>query len=130
MTLTVQRDVYDKDADNFDENVCDFYEDGESRTVPTATGYCYIEGKEKIKIGTSRTFTPTFVDANSVVNADVVPVWNVTAPDGITYVAGANCKINIPLDESYIGSEISINLRDGAGVYGEYEMKVKVIAIG
>lgn len=131
MVLTVQRDVYDSQVDSLSENICNIFIDNGDNASPQATGSCVITGRDTARLGTSRKYTATFTDASGTVVTTVTPVWSVIVPDGITYNAsGAECTIEIPLDEKYVGDTITITVSDADNVFGNYEKKVQVITVG
>lgn len=130
MVLTVQRDVYDANADSLHENICDIYID-ENVSNPQVTGSCFISGRDVIRIGTSRKYTASFTSANGEMVSSAVPIWNVVVPDGITYTtSGFECSVTVPLDEEYVGETIAITVSDEEGVFGNYERKVQVVTVG
>ena len=131
MVLTVQRDVYDPQADSLSENICDIFVDNGDNANPKVTGSCVIVGRDSARLGTSRKYTATFTDASGEVVTTVNPVWTVTAPDRVTHNASnAECTIAIPLDEKYVGEIITITVSDAEGVFGTYDKKVQVITVG
>lgn len=130
MVLTVQRDVYDANADSLSENICDIYID-DNISTPQATGSCVITGRDTIRIGTTRKYTVTFTDANSEISSAVEPVWDVEVPDGISYkISGFECVITVPLEENYVGEMITLTVSDNENVFGRYERKVQVVTVG
>ena len=131
MMLTVQRDVYDKQADSIEDNICDIFVDESNNIVPKPTGSCAISGRDTVRIGTSRKYVVSFADAEGASIPDAEPVWSVVAPDGIFHtVDGFQCTITVPLDEKYVGESIDISVSDEGGEYGICEKKVQVITVG
>lgn len=131
MVLTVQRDVYDENVDSLSENICDIYVGNGDASEPQITGSCVIVGRDTLRIGTTRKYTATFTDASGVVAQNVIPVWNVSAPEGVIYTAsGTECSVSVPLGESYVGEIITITVSDEDNIFGNYEKKVQVITVG
>lgn len=131
MTLAVQRDVYDPQADSLDANICDVFVDNGDNVNPQATGSCTITGRDNVRIGTSRKYTVAFTDASGATIEVDTPVWDISAPDGVTYsTSGYECTINIPLVEKYVGEMITITASDAEGRFGNYKKKVQVITVG
>ena len=131
MVLTVQRDVYDPQADSLSENICNIFVDNGDNANPKVTGSCVIVGRDNARLGTSRKYTATFTNASGEVVTTVTPVWTVTAPNGVTHSAsGTECTIKVPLDEAYVGAIITISVSDAEGVFGNYDKKVQVITVG
>lgn len=130
MTLTMQRDVYNPQADSLIENICDYIaDDGDAGTANT--GSCNIVGRDSIRLGASRTYTAQFIDETGNDANDAIAVWSVFAPDGVLYESGGNSlKVTVPLSEDLVGESISIMLADAEGIYGTYEKKVQVTAVG
>lgn len=131
MVLTVQRDVYDKNADNLDENICDVFVDNEDVETPEVAGSCVLTGGDTIRLGTSRKYTARFTDSDGNIILDATPVWTIDAPDGVEYgTLGTECTLSIPLEERYVGEIITIAVSDGKELFGSYEKKVQVITVG
>ena len=131
MVLTVQRDVYDPQADNLDENICDAFVSGDDNANPKETGSCVITGRDIIRLGTSRKYIATFTNADGTTVPIDDPIWEVDAPDGIAYNASnSECTVEIPLDEKYVGAIIAITVSDAEGVFGNYNKKVQVVTVG
>lgn len=130
MALTMQRDVYNPQADSLIENICDYITDNADAGTAN-TGSCNIVGRDSIRLGASRTYTAHFIDeAGNEVN-DAVAVWSVAAPDGVLCEpGGSSFKVTVPLSESLVGEIVSITLADAEGVYGIYEKKVQVTTVG
>lgn len=130
MMLTMQRDVYNPQADNLLENICDYIADS-GDTGTASTGSCNIVGRDSIRLGASRTYTAQFLDEGGVDAGDVVAEWSVSAPDGVLYeIDGSNLKVTVPLSEGLVGEIIVLILTDAGGVYGTCEKKVQVTAVG
>lgn len=132
MVLTLQRDVYDEHTDSLSENICDIIQAGDANaSVSGQTGSCIITGKDTIRIGTSRKYTVTFTDGNGEILSDAVPVWTVSASEGVNYDTSATqCSVAIPLNEKYVGEIITLSVSDANNLLGSYEKKVRVIPIG
>ncbi len=131
MALTLQRDVYDSRVDSLDENICDIFVGNSDVAEPQVTGSCVIDGRDAIRLGTSRKYTVTFADSNGENVLNIIPNWVINAPDGIAHsVLNNECVISIPLDEKYVGEIITITVSDSNNMFGNYEKKVQVITVG
>ena len=132
MVFGLKDDVYNAECDNITLKICDYKE---SRAVSQTNNVAYlaITGRETIKIGTSRTYSVTAVNAEG--NSVAVPtsvVWQVSnAPAGVTFTAnGTECVITIKLSSDLIGQTLHISCVDSTGVYAAAEKEVAVVQIG
>lgn len=131
MVLTMQRDVYDPQVDSLNDNICDMVTETSDVSEPENAGECVITGRESIRIGTTRKYLATFIDAQGKEVSGIACSWSISAPDAANSVIDGNsCSISIPLDESLVGSTISITATDSSGLFGTYEKKVQVITVG
>ena len=131
MILSLQRDVYREESDSIQENICDLFKGDASEAIKTQTGSCSIDGRDVIRIGTSRKYVALYADAEGNSVTDAESDWDVTAPYGVDYSIDQNaCTINVPLDSKLVGDTISIRVSDVAGTYGSFEKKVQVVTVG
>lgn len=131
MVLTMQRDVYNETTDSLSQNLCDVYVAPGHTSAPQLTGSCVVVGRDAIRLGTTRKYSVTFTNAEGEIVNDVVPIWNISAPNGVTTsTADGVVSVVVPLQESLVGSEIKLTATSEGGVYGTYEKKVQVIAVG
>ena len=134
MVMEVQRDVYDPHKDSMELGVCDVFVPEDVDPGPAVTGSCKIGGRDQIRLGSSRRYTASFYDEWGR-PADVPTesiLWRV-APDPAPIecsVSEGVLVLSAPLKEDLIGDEVTLTLRDSGGLYGTYEMKVTVIAVG
>ena len=137
MVMTVQRDVYNESNDSIELNLCDVYRQYSDETpLPPpeeAIGSCFIEGRDLVRIGTSRKYTGLFIDfEGNVVDGEDTKVWNVqkghTAIERV--INGDEVTITVPFNEDLIGAEVTLTLSDSEGRYGAYEKKVRVVTVG
>jgi hypothetical protein len=130
MVLTLQRDVYNESADDYDNLICDAYVSPINTAVSSAAGGCKIVGKDVVRIGTTRKYWAVFTDSNESVVA-ATPRWTVAPPTGVnSSVTDGVVSIQIPLDSSLIGKKIMLAVTDEEGLYGSCEKEVQVIAVG
>lgn len=130
MVLTIQRDVYDAQADSLDDNLCDVFKTSDT-SFRTAAGSCVIVGRDTVRIGVKRTYIAKFTDVNGAEQSGVNAVWGVNAPKMIKYaIDGNEVTVDIPLDANAVGEEIVICVTDADGAYGTYEKKVQVVTVG
>ena len=143
LVVTLQRDVYNPDADSLDSNLCDICQVTGDVSKPALSGSCIINGKDTIRIGTRRKYTAVFTDSAGDVITDISPVWNVHCDDGdinisedgikMTVNSDFTCSIEIPLDSKFVGSTILLTVwasDDREEPLGYFEKKVQVIAVG
>lgn len=132
MVLTVQRDVYDPQADSLVESICDIIvSENDDITNKPASKNCTIIGRDTIRLGTSRKYTAVFTDADGKNVTITSPFWSIEAPAGISYkVIDGNCIIDVPLNEKFVGETITIFVAGDGDEFGNYEKKVQVITIG
>lgn len=130
MVLTMQRDVYNPQTDSLSENICDMVTETNNATA-AISGNCNITGRDTIRIGASRSFTAIFMTSSGEENREAVPIWDVSAPNGVLCDGnGAKIKITVPLSEDLVGEVITITLSDSDGAYGKCEKKVQVTTVG
>lgn len=128
--VTVQRDVYDPGHDNLEELICDYIHPVEE-PQPSAEGRCEIDGKDFVRIGSTRTLTAMFYDDSGNPIDDVVANWEVEVPDGVMYTIVDNrCAIVAPFDSSLVGSVAVVHLSDDGARFGSVTKRVEVISVG
>lgn len=131
MVLTMQRDVFNESTDSLDEGLCDIFVEPGNTPVPQITGSCLIVGRDAVRIGTTRKYSATFTDADGNIVNDVVPVWNVVAPIGVSAsVADGTVTVTAPLRESLVGTDVVLSVTSEDGLFGTFEKRVQVIAVG
>lgn len=131
MVLTIQRDVYYEDRDNLEYTLCDLYIDSNDEPTPALTGSCVINGRDVIRIGTTRKYTAVFTDSEGEVVSSVVPIWNATVPTGVTTsVTDGVLSVTVPLSEALVGKEVEIVLSEESQAYGTFTKKAQVITVG
>ncbi len=136
--FTLTEDVYNKEKDNLEQSLCDYIEAGEedkdSSQEPgeSTNGYLVVEGKNSIRIGTSRTYKAVGVDDAG--NTCVAPEdleWNLDGSSGIKIATkDASCILQVPLDGSLIGSDLTLTCTDKSGRFKSANKQVAVISIG
>lgn len=131
MVLTLQRDVYNESNDDIATLICDAYVDSGDTPSPSVGGSCTISGRDAIRIGTTKKYTATFLDQEGSPVAGVAPVWVTSVPDGvIVSINDGVVSVEVPMNESLIGGEITITVKDEGNIYGSFEKKVQVITVG
>lgn len=131
MVLTLQRDVYNESRDDINTLICDVYVDSGETPSPSVSGSCTIVGKDTIRIGTTRKYTATFFDAEGVPVVGIDPIWMTDVPEGvIVSISEGIVSVEVPMNESLIGGEITITVKDEGNIYGSFEKKVQVITVG
>jgi len=135
MKMYVQRDVYNKDTDDFDLGICDVYTDEEPSSGGTLVGSCAIVGKDNIRTGTTRKYSVAFYDAagHETAGSDASVQWTVTIPTGSnaqSSITDGVCSVTVPLSGAEVGNVITLSVVDSNGIYGTCEKKVTVISVG
>ena len=131
MILTMQRDVYNPETDSIDDNICDIF-NGDDNVPSSGSVTCIIDGKNNIRIGTTRKYIAKYADTNGTNLDDIDPSWTVVAPEGVAFYIDEDgkCAVSVPLDGSLVGESISIFVEDTNKLYGKFEKKVQVITVG
>lgn len=131
MVLSIQRDVYNEGKDSIVENLCDIYIPSGDDPSPGVTGSCVIVGRDFIRLGTKRKYSVTFTNSAGEIVDGVIPSWIINSPEGIiTSITDGVLSIDVPLEESLVGNEITLIATDEGGIYGSFEKKVQVITVG
>lgn len=125
--MSLTRDVYNKERDNKDLLICDYVRDGDASF--SEQSHLVINGKDSIRIGTSRTYSVMVSDGEESLVNDLE--WSVSDVDGITLTqSGTSCVVNVPLKEALIGAEILLTCSDKLGRVTPANKKMAVISIG
>lgn len=97
--------------DRPDLGICNYFEPGGSPT-PIEDGYVTID-VDSLILGLTTTITPTFYNSDGFVQNEVVAMWDVNKPDGVTvdYIDN-KCIITIPDDFNLLGESVVINISD------------------
>ena len=129
--MTMNRDVYNSRTDNYDLDVCDYYEPNGSTKV--RTGKTEIIGKTMYRLaGGSRQYVAAFYDKNGNQVADVTPVWTVNFDDEyaniISYtVSNGVVELSVSRNDKAIGATIGITLVDEDESFPEATKIVEVV---
>ena len=128
LTLKSSEDRHDKDRP--DLLVCDYVEpedsDGSGDDSP-ALLRCDISGRKRIRLGSSRTYSPVFYGRDGSRVEGIDAAWTYTCPAGISAsVEAGQLTLSAGGDDSLLGSEITITLGDKEGAYAPCSMKVEV----
>lgn len=141
--FTLVDDVYNEEKDRIDLLLCDYInteqqddepeppEGGEPTIIPT--NYLVISGRDSIRIGTSRTYKASAVDAegNSQTVDGTTLLWTLIGDEKISIeVNGTECRLQIPLSDELIGKNVQLKCEDTAGLYQTTNKEVAVISIG
>ena len=61
----------------------------------------------------------------------IEPIWMTDVPEGvIVSISEGIVSVEVPMNESLIGGEITITVKDQENIYGSFEKKVRVITVG
>ena len=131
MVLTMQRDVYNPDADSLADDLCDVFARGNESATPAISGSCVIDGRDTARIGTTRRYSAVFTLADGTVVDDIAAEWQVDTVAAIKcHTNGSVCSITVPLDDDLVGETIDISVKDAEGKYGAYNKRVQVVTVG
>ena len=114
LILEVRSDNYSPDRDNIEEMVCDYIQHAEPTVSPV---YCRIDGRDSIRIGSTRRFTSFFYTQpdNETIR------WRVTHQErGVSIVATDvpnTVILSVPDDTSLIGSMLTVSFSSADGQY-------------
>jgi hypothetical protein len=115
LKMRLENDVFNKGADSTKELICDYISDKEPTPILPNLLHCNIEGKETLRIGTSRIYTSYVTDGNGeIVSPPAGFEWTYsTAFGNISIVIdGDACNVQVPLSSALIGSEIVLSVVD------------------
>ena len=135
LVLKAVRDLYHSDTDNLELEICDYRSSARQPTQSERPkpGDAHIEGRTSLRIGTSRLYTATFLDAATREPvANVQPLWTLSAPSGITVGDPTANPVTVIVanDASLIGEQFSLKVVDTDGVYSSAVIEVEVRGIG
>lgn len=133
--FTLSEDVYSKENDSLDNLICDYKtkKNDNNLEVPEESigSYLVINGRDSIRIGTSRTYKVIAVDekGNSISAEDIV--WSIEGNDSILIKPDSDaCIVSVPLNESLVGKDFVIICRSKSEKYKAANKQVAVISIG
>lgn len=147
----LEDDLYNKENDSLEYLICDYREkDGEDgepeeggeepappeepdEPTPGGEGYLYIEGRDTIRIGTSRTYSVKAVDPDgNTIEISTGVTWDAPGlPSGVSITpSGTDLLLTIPLDDDLVGGVISMTCSDDGGAYASAKKEVEVITVG
>lgn len=135
--FTLSEDVYNKENDSLDNLICDYKaetrDDSSNSESPEETiGSCLvINGRDSIRIGTSRTYKAIAIDdkGNSISAEDIV--WSAEGNDSIIIKPDEEaCIVSVPLNESMVGKDFVITCRSKSEKYKTANKQVAVTSIG
>ena len=158
LTFSMADDVFNKEADNIELMICNYFDAPQPQQEPEQDipeehqqeetqevqqqeeqsgddqigGYLVIEGKDSIRIGTSRTYRVTArMSDDSQAELPENVEFRVLCDGKISVLQNGNeCRITVPLDDSLIGGSIEVSCLDSSGVYNAGNKTVAVISIG
>lgn len=136
LAFTLEKDLYNPEADNVDEMICNFIEMNKDESVEDtqekpdeAIAEFEISGKNTIRIGTARTYEAVSQAEGSF---NVKPIWE-TEAETTSVVAegnGLSCILRVPLDYDLVGTNIVLVCRDENTNSIIAKKSVEVIPIG
>lgn len=119
--LTMKQGAYNKDVDNKELGVCNYY----SSTIPqpTGSGYSVISISGDLCIGATRVISAKFYEADGTENTNITANWNVILPSGLegyfdVQPNGNTCTVTVN-DDDYVTIDniVTVNVDDGSGGY-------------
>lgn len=115
--------------DNVQLMICDYIEPDELAPDDDTDAVleCEISGRSTIMLGSTRTYSGVFYDANHDVCVVENPVWTYEAPEGVSVqIDGAQCIVTVPDSDELSGAELVLRLGDGNVDYKNTMMVVEV----
>lgn len=140
LKLRITDDLYNKETDSLSLKICDYItndknddKDNEKQEPTTETRYNFvIEGRDTLRIGTSRTYTHSILDADGKVVDDknIEANWLLDNTKCSITTSNGSCKITVPLDDSLIGTEITLSITATDKSVAGCDKVIKVVTIG
>lgn len=133
LKLRITADLYNSERDNIDEMICDYIPEQKVQedTQESLNSLSYnLNGKDSIRIGSSRTYTVSVVDAEgNIVEGDYTFTWEKNSNTQATISQDGNeLKVKVPLNENLVGDVIEITI--SGGDIASYTKYVEVVSIG
>lgn len=124
LILNVRSSSYNPNKDNYEKMICDYISPSDVQELPN----CIIEGRNYIRIGSSRTYSVgNILCGEESTPMDIVPEWSLNADNGIVLEEhGRQASISIPDVISYVGSRIELTLSDKSGKYSPGMLEIEV----
>ena len=127
----MEQTEYNPLVDNAELMIANYFEpnDGVAQANETEKLSCYIEGRETIREGFSRTYTAHFYDIDGVdMDTTVEAIWSVQAPtDAVTLTQDGHKAVLTYHSGMQPGERIQISVRDKYGNYATSTFYVEVI---
>lgn len=132
LKFLIENDVYKEVTDNIDLNICDYIITGSTTEPSDVTGSLIIDGRDSMRIGTTRTYTVYAIDSNgNKISVSDNMFWQVSEINGVKInQLGTECSLSIALDYRLIGSVVELQCTDLNGVYPTVTKILEVATIG
>jgi len=148
LAFRLDSDLYDKEKDSILHMICDFIEeeetegdkdpdgDTEEEEKPTTKGGITIEGKDSLRIGSSRTYKAIFSDLEQEPIEDIEDIdiiWGISGLPNLVVEMSKNryeCVVKVPLYEDYIGETITITCGDASEEFTGAAKEVVIVPNG
>src|SRR5690606_4323009 len=92
-----------------------------------------IDGRRFVRVGVKRKLSARFCDEEGVAVSGVIPVWTVTPPsdyeDKVLWLQNEDFIEISVLDDSVIGQEIIVELKDEDGLFPESTVSLEVLSL-
>jgi phage-related protein len=120
--LTIKQDAYNKDTDDKELGVCNYYTTPIPQ--PVGNGYSVISVSGELCVGSTRTLSVKFYEADGTENTSIVANWKVDLPDGFEsyFVVKANgntCTITVN-DDDYVTIDSVVDIITTSNGLGGY----------
>lgn len=129
LVCNLRSDEYNRNTDNVTELICDYIENngGSDGVLPV----CSITGKESIRLGTTRKYTPTFYTVSGNEQTGIVPLWSF---EGIpTHVTTSETNgvlaVNVPDNTELLGKSFNIVLNNDSLSYAQSKITVNIVGL-
>lgn len=146
LVLNIRSDEYSSENDNIELGICDYIKPDNQNNESAVLLKCRIDGRNYIRCGTSRVYSPVFLDeAGQVIGRElwqdlnISPVWRTSytgefSDSGINNIIVEECEdgdimVSISDNESLIGTSLSLTLEDANGIYEDFNMLIDIVSI-
>lgn len=139
LKLQTANDIYNKETDNLSQMLCDYIDNDEDEhsnndsdeSDENDKGLILISGKNTIRIGSSREYFASLVDADgNDINEEIKFIWSVNSAEVKIEFDKSVCKLTVPYNDSLIGEEITLSVRDEDNRYLACDKVIEVVTIG
>lgn len=146
LVLNIRSDEYSSEIDNLDLGICDYINPENQNDESTVLLNCRIDGRDYIRCGTSRIYSPIFFDqSGKVVDNEMWPSLNISPVWQASYTGefsdssvndiiaedldNGSILVSISDNESLIDTSLTLTLSDEIGIYEPCNMLINIVSI-